>query len=54
MLLEPATVLSRKLGLAGRQGDEDVPKEDGAAGQARAGVPATARQVAKRSALVWR
>jgi len=42
-------VLSSKVWLAGL-----LEKEGGVAGQARAGVPVTARQVAKRSALVSR
>jgi len=47
-------VLSDKVGLVGLPGHEGVPKVGGAAVQAMAEVPVTARQVAKRSVLVSR
>ena len=46
--------LSGKVGLVGLPGNEGVLNEGGAASQAMAGVPVTARQVAKRSARVAR
>ena len=47
----PRRALSGKVGLVRPPGNEGVPQEGGAARQAMAGVPVTARQVAKRS---WR
>ncbi len=47
-------VLSTKVGRAGQLGNEGVLKQGGAAGQAMAEVPVTARQVAKRSSRCWR
>ena len=49
-----STVLSGKVESAGRSANEGALKEGSAARQAIAGVPVTARQVAKRSALVSR
>ncbi len=49
-VLIPERVLSGKVVLAGLAGNEGVLEEGGAAGQVIAGVPAAARQVAKRSA----
>ncbi len=40
--------------MAGSLAHKGVLKEGSTARQAMAGVPMTARQVAKRSALVWR
>ncbi len=47
-------VLSIKVELAGLLGNEGVLKGGGVVGQASGGVPVTIRQVAKRSARIWR